>query len=638
MNSLLEKLFVLIDAGAPLPRCCPDASGRWTAATADEEAEWKRSYAEELPDLLEAYLALRVEFDEQKRLESKADPSPAYTAARRAVEDAGGMRCFRELSEGPLSAVITPSTLTELRPGIWLGDEIITFCFILMGTVETHATRAGAQRKAHYAPSTLYTSVYDHDHTYDFDKVKAWSTAKMLKYSMLHCDKIFIPLNKPRQHWTLMVVDLVRETMTIFDSMHNASGPFTKRMLQVFDNVERWVRDCSVYAQKHEPRDLEREAPHRTFSTEPFARDVPSVVQQRNCADCGIFAVLFAWCVASNMDPARQYDILGKHFERYGSSSRFVDVDRFRMLIAQDIMHRGNACAPEHTDEHMTAERKLAIREGTGEVDLTDDDPVAERQLEEALVAERRLDAAKKNSESSAREVVRTEALLPALRSNRVDAVISMYLETHGLDKGCHEVGKEALAEFTALLRPDPRRIYFTERLRAPENRDLRKHALAMSIKQTYDEDGSAVPFETIASEVVESFRLVRLINDFLSEYLFAYTPAGEPAPDWAGMLVHRLPPIGRFFEATDAQDVRNALEHFHCPHPAIYEIFQAAQDEASVEDDSVIELMDCSASESAGSDSDEDGAKIIDLTAHEWIARKHAMEDLEADLWLEET
>ena len=378
MSGLLSKLYLLINPPCTFRgfRCLPDENGEWKDVTSEEDISRTNSYGNAvsrmiLPGLVDEHASRKLEFQLTKQANTM-EPLACLSAGE-AVRDAGGDAYVRSIGTKKNSVTITAAMMTQLRHDKWLSEDIVNFCFMLMAVRE--AKREG-RRKTHFVTSSLFAMLFADVGKYDFEKVQTWSTKKRLGYTMTSCDKIIVALNETNTHWTIMVIDLDKEVMTLYDSLcRDMKRPFTTLMLQQFENLERWVHDCLDHELVESPA-LDGERRPRTFHKGKFRfhRRVAEVVRQENNSDCGVFAIMFAWCLVANINPDGHPGVFGPETPSpYASKPRWnvVCVDRFRKMIARDILNHGTAPGPgdaeilRYTDDELDA-----IHQGQGTIDI----------------------------------------------------------------------------------------------------------------------------------------------------------------------------------------------------------------------------------------------------------------------------
>jgi len=546
MSSLLRKLCILVDCPEEPAsvRCLPDAAGKWRDVTDEEDLARTRSYAQRLPGLIDEYAR-------QKRTSQSIESSDRYEQPvyAKALEIANmkGNACARTIRIKNDSIVITAAIMTQLRPGIWLSDDIVNFCFMLMSIKEAST---GTKRKTHFVTSGLYAQLFNDDRKmYEYDNVRSWSTKERLGYSMVDCDRIIVVLNQRNSHWTIMTIDMKDEILTIYDSLCSTPRQeFTQLMKQQFDYIENWVRDCER-EELIEAYGDDDHVPHY-FKKGRFCRQVAEVVQQNNSSDCGVFAIMFAWCLVAGTDPHCQANVLG-NVGGINPPENHINTDRFRKMIAQDILNFGTVPGLDEVESTPYRQDQIeGFRSSDGVINIPDslhqnpNKRMRSGRSAMMMTADLELAAAKKKTDADDIKAKQLATIIPNVRSQKTNAMIDMFLsKLDGIDVPSHQVPFACSSE----MRADPRRVYFTERTKGPRP-SLRRIALAVHIKKTYDASSGSPCFDKVAADALELFSLVSLINDFMPNVVLSGLSSNKPYPPWAMMLLRRLPPIAAPF------------------------------------------------------------------------------------------
>ncbi|KAK6122612.1 hypothetical protein DH2020_043648 [Rehmannia glutinosa] len=134
---------------------------------------------------------------------------------------------------------ITGEKLQCLRPGAWLNDELIS-------------GRDG----------------------YNFQAVRRWTTQRKLGYSLLDCEKIFVPIHK-EIHWCLAVINKKDEKFQYLDSLKGVDSQVMNVLARYYvDEVkDKCGKDISVSSWEKE-----------------FVTNLPG---QENGFDCGMFMIKY---------------------------------------------------------------------------------------------------------------------------------------------------------------------------------------------------------------------------------------------------------------------------------------------------------------------------------------------------------
>ena len=116
---------------------------------------------------------------------------------------------------------------------------------------------------------------------------KLVATKKSLSSRFFANHRIFFPINKNDNHWVLVVACLSSQSMFMYDSLLKPSEH--KRAKQtLFTNLEAQLRELGIIDNGEEGR---------------WTYEIPSVPQQSNVVDCGIYMCIFADAVSEGRVP-----------------------------------------------------------------------------------------------------------------------------------------------------------------------------------------------------------------------------------------------------------------------------------------------------------------------------------------------
>ncbi|XP_044479989.1 ubiquitin-like-specific protease ESD4 isoform X2 [Mangifera indica] len=111
---------------------------------------------------------------------------------------------------------ITGQVLQCLRPGAWLNDEVIN---VYLGLLKDREKRDPQKfLKCHYFSTFFYKKLVSGNNGYDYKAVKRWTSIRKLGYTLLECDKIFVPIHK-EIHWCLAVINKKDKKFQYLDSL-----------------------------------------------------------------------------------------------------------------------------------------------------------------------------------------------------------------------------------------------------------------------------------------------------------------------------------------------------------------------------------------------------------------------------------
>ncbi|KAH0448192.1 hypothetical protein IEQ34_021992 [Dendrobium chrysotoxum] len=116
----------------------------------------------------------------------------------------------------PSNIVISRGVLQCLRPGAWLNDEVINLYLELLKERERREPEKFL--KCHFFNTFFFEKLTNGKNGYDFKAVRRWTTKKKLGYTLIECDKVFVPIHKGK-HWCLAVINIKNETFQYLDSL-----------------------------------------------------------------------------------------------------------------------------------------------------------------------------------------------------------------------------------------------------------------------------------------------------------------------------------------------------------------------------------------------------------------------------------
>ncbi|OMO53672.1 Peptidase C48, SUMO/Sentrin/Ubl1 [Corchorus capsularis] len=170
------------------------------------------------------------------------------------------------------SIEIRGEVLQCLRPGQWLNDEVINLYLELLKERENR--EPGKFLKCHFFNTFFYKKLVSPDGSYNYRAVKRWTSQKKLGYSLIDCDKIFVPIHKDI-HWCLAVINKKDQKFQYLDSLKGKDPRVLNALAKYF--VEE-VKDKSG-------KDIDVSSWEREF-----VGDLPA---QQNGFDCGMFMLKY---------------------------------------------------------------------------------------------------------------------------------------------------------------------------------------------------------------------------------------------------------------------------------------------------------------------------------------------------------
>ncbi|KAL5541864.1 hypothetical protein UlMin_009574 [Ulmus minor] len=167
---------------------------------------------------------------------------------------------------------ITAEMLQCLRPAAWLNDEVINLYLELLKEREKRDPKK--YLKCHFFNTFFYKKLIGGS-GYDYKSVRRWTTQKKLGYSLIDCDKIFVPVHK-EIHWCLAVINKKDQKFQYLDSLKGGDRQVMKVLPRYYvDEVkDKSGREIDVSSWEHE-----------------FVQDLP---EQKNGFDCGMFMIKYA--------------------------------------------------------------------------------------------------------------------------------------------------------------------------------------------------------------------------------------------------------------------------------------------------------------------------------------------------------
>jgi len=179
----------------------------------------------------------------------------------------------------PSNIVITREILQCLNNKEWLNDEVINLYLDLLKERELREPRKFL--KCHFFNTFFYKKLISSG--YDYKAVRRWTTKRKLGYSLIDCDKIFVPIHK-EVHWCLAVINIRDKKFQYLDSL----GGMDKKVLStlakyIVDEVkDKSGQQMDVLSWKHE--------------------GVKNLPLQDNGWDCGMFMLKYIDFYSRDMD------------------------------------------------------------------------------------------------------------------------------------------------------------------------------------------------------------------------------------------------------------------------------------------------------------------------------------------------
>lgn len=177
------------------------------------------------------------------------------------------------------------SSIQTLQPGQWLGDEVITYFYLMLSKRDEDLCEQDASRKrSHFFKSFFMTKLLNVGHAdpamegqYEYRNVKRWSK-KVPGKNIFNLDKVFFPINQGGMHWLCAVAFVTEKRIQVYDSMGSGGQHY-------LDSIFQYLQDEHLDKKKCPLPDIDQ------WQLVPCKRDTP---QQRNGFDCGVFTCMFA--------------------------------------------------------------------------------------------------------------------------------------------------------------------------------------------------------------------------------------------------------------------------------------------------------------------------------------------------------
>uniref|UniRef100_A0A0D9Y8B2 Ubiquitin-like protease family profile domain-containing protein n=1 Tax=Oryza glumipatula TaxID=40148 RepID=A0A0D9Y8B2_9ORYZ len=144
----------------------------------------------------------------------------------------GRNRCERLVVHESSNIVITRETLQCLNETAWLNDEVINLYLELLK--ERELREPNKFLKCHFFNTFFYKKLITGG--YDYKSVRRWTTKRKLGYSLLECDKIFVPIHK-EVHWCLAVINIRDKKFQFLDSLGSMDMKALRTLLLGFVSI-----------------------------------------------------------------------------------------------------------------------------------------------------------------------------------------------------------------------------------------------------------------------------------------------------------------------------------------------------------------------------------------------------------------
>ncbi|WVZ71181.1 hypothetical protein U9M48_019797 [Paspalum notatum var. saurae] len=179
----------------------------------------------------------------------------------------------------PSNIVITREILQCLNNQEWLNDEVINLYLDLLK--ERELREPSKFLKCHFFNTFFYKKLISG--SYDYKAVRRWTTKRKLGYSLIECDKIFVPIHK-EVHWCLAVINIREKKFQYLDSLGSMD-------MKVLRTLARYIVD--------EVKDKSGQQIDALSWKQEGVKHLPL---QENGWDCGMFMLKYIDFYSRDMD------------------------------------------------------------------------------------------------------------------------------------------------------------------------------------------------------------------------------------------------------------------------------------------------------------------------------------------------
>ncbi|KAJ1283804.1 hypothetical protein BS78_03G154700 [Paspalum vaginatum] len=179
----------------------------------------------------------------------------------------------------PSNIMITREILQCLNNQEWLNDEVINLYLDLLK--ERELREPSKFLKCHFFNTFFYKKLISG--SYDYKAVRRWTTKRKLGYSLIECDKIFVPIHK-EVHWCLAVINIREKKFQYLDSLGSMD-------MKVLRTLARYIVD--------EVKDKSGQQIDALSWKQEGVKHLPL---QENGWDCGMFMLKYIDFYSRDMD------------------------------------------------------------------------------------------------------------------------------------------------------------------------------------------------------------------------------------------------------------------------------------------------------------------------------------------------
>ncbi|XP_042395693.1 ubiquitin-like-specific protease ESD4 [Zingiber officinale] len=172
----------------------------------------------------------------------------------------------------PSNIEITKKVLHCLSWNDWLNDEVINLYLELLKEREKREPKKFL--KCHFFNTFFYKKLVSGRNGYDYKAVRRWTTQRKLGYSLIECDRIFVPIHK-EIHWCLAVIHVKEKKLQYLDSL----GGMDMTVLRV---LAKYLMD-----------EVKDKNGNQIDTSSWIAQAVDDLPLQKNGWDCGMFMLKY---------------------------------------------------------------------------------------------------------------------------------------------------------------------------------------------------------------------------------------------------------------------------------------------------------------------------------------------------------
>ena len=209
---------------------------------------------------------------------------------------------WRNCNNISMETKVTVSSTMSLLPGLWVNDEVITYICVGMNKNTMFNKMQEQSNNRHrnciVVPPYLITrlmSPMTNNEQYDFQGPKRFGTKIFDGRSAMDFDMIVFILNQENIHWKIVTVYPKNFIIDVWDSNGNDCRGLNKEEKEVTYRLYRWLYDDVFF--NHGAEQVQK------FTSQQWkilcGRKVP---QQQNGDDCGVFSLVFAFCLVRNFN------------------------------------------------------------------------------------------------------------------------------------------------------------------------------------------------------------------------------------------------------------------------------------------------------------------------------------------------